>query len=198
MSGPGPLPPAGPPGAEPPLRPEHLGQRVAPELIAGAPLRDPASPALSSNVHYVPDSDTGEPIVDLSRWVMKQSMTKKSRTDLSRAMVAMCSLTGWRDTTLNPDMGDDAKMAILAARFGKVTTQDADDTLYNELIDMAAVTMGWAQGIARRDARDRKRKSRAKKKEKKREKREKKKEKKDRKRAREDLEQKAEEAKKLG
>jgi hypothetical protein len=158
---------------------------VAPELIVGAPLSD------SSNVHYVPDSDTGEPIVDLSWWAMKQSMTKKSRTDLSRAMVAMCQLTGWRDTTLNPDMGDDAKMAILAARFGKVTTQDADDTLYNELVDMAAVTMGWAQGISRRDARDRKRKSRARKKEKKRQKKE-------RKKARADLEKKAEEAKKLG
>jgi hypothetical protein len=82
-------------------------------------------------------------------------------------------------------------MSILAARFGKVSTQDPDDTLYNELVDMSAVTMGWAQGIARRDSRDRKRKSRARKKEKKRQK-------KDRKKARKDLEKKAEEAKKLG
>jgi hypothetical protein len=156
------------------LRPEHLGQRVAPELIVGAPLSQPELP-----------------IPDVGRWMMKQSMTKKSRTDLSRAMVAMCQLTGWRDTTLNPDMGDDAKMSILAARFGKVSTQDPDDTLYNELVDMSAVTMGWAQGIARRDSRDRKRKSRARKKEKKRQK-------KDRKKARKDLEKKAEEAKKLG
>ena len=141
-----------------------VGAPLSGSSIVGAPLSG------SSNVHYVPDPDTGEPIVDLSWWAMKQSMTKKSRTDLSRAMVAMCSLTGWRDTTLNPDMGDDAKMAILAARFGKVTTQDADDTLYNELIDMAAVTMGWAQGISRRDARDRKRASRARKKAKKKEK----------------------------
>lgn len=101
-----------------------------------------------------------EPVSNVGNAV-KQSMTKKSRADLSAAMVNMCQLTGWRDTTLNPDLDDDAKMSALAARFGKVTVTDDDSTLYDELIVLSATSMGWAQGIARRDARDRKRVSRA-------------------------------------
>lgn len=113
-----------------------------------------------SRVHYVPDSDTGAPIVSF-RGLVKRSMTKKSRNDLSAAMMHMCQLTGWRDTTLNPDLSNDAKIAIIAARFGKVAGVDDDNALYGELVALAAVAMGAAQGIARRNARDRKRRSRA-------------------------------------
>lgn len=101
-----------------------------------------------------------EPVSNV-RNAVKQSTTKKSRVDLSAAMVNMCQLTGWRDTTLNPDLDDHAKMAMLASRFGKVTVTDDDSALYDELIALSATSMGWAQGIARRDARDRKRTSRA-------------------------------------
>ena len=110
--------------------------------------------------------------------IVKQSLTKKSRTDLNRAMIAMCSLTGWQSTALNPDLDTADKLAILSAHFGKITTvthvaPDRDvktdiitgkfedvEALYAELISLAAVTMGWAQGIARRELRDRKRRSR--------------------------------------
>ena len=44
---------------------------------------------------------------------MKQSMTKKSRMDLSTQMLGMCQLSGWQATTLNPDMGDAEKLAIV-------------------------------------------------------------------------------------
>lgn len=91
-------------------------------------------------------------------------MTKKTRWDVSRAMVDMCQLSGWRDTTLNPDMSPETKTAILAERFGKITVQDDQDQVYAELIELSAASLGWAQGITRRADRDRKRESRARKK----------------------------------
>jgi hypothetical protein len=112
------------------------------------------------SVRYASDPHTGAPIVSF-RGLVKRSMTKKSRSDLSTAMMGMCQLTGWRDTTLNPDLSNEAKLAIIAARFGKVAGTDDDSALYGELMGLAAVTVGAAQGIARRDARDRKRRSRA-------------------------------------
>lgn len=99
------------------------------------------------------------PVVSF-RGIVKHSMTKKSRLDLSQRMVEMCTLAGWQSTTLNPDMGTDAKMAILADRFGHIATDTDDDSLYQALIALSAVSMGWAQGIERRNARDRKRLSR--------------------------------------
>ena len=75
-------------------------------------------------------------------------------------MIDMCSLSGWQATTLNPDMGDADKLAIVTARFGKLATEDHPADLYGELIEVSAATMGWAQGIARREARERKRRSR--------------------------------------
>jgi hypothetical protein len=92
--------------------------------------------------------------------IVKQSLTKKSRMDLGRRMIAMCSLGGWQSTTLNPDMADVEKLTIVTARFGKIAAEDDSDALYAELIELSATTMGWAQGIARRQAKERKRKSR--------------------------------------
>ena len=103
---------------------------------------------------------------------MKQSLTKKSRLDLGQRMIEMCSLSGWQSTTLNPDMGDGDKLAMLTARFGKLAAEDHPNDLYGELVALSAVSMGWAQGIARREARERKRRSRAVRRERKRAKRE--------------------------
>lgn len=90
------------------------------------------------------------PIADF-RFIVKQSLTKKGRRDLGQRMVQMCQLTGWRDTTLNPQMSTASKMAILTNRYGKIVTAEDDPAeLYDELIALSAVTMGWAQSIARR------------------------------------------------
>lgn len=86
------------------------------------------------------------------RFIVKQSLTKKNLNALRERMVNMCQLTGWRDTTLNPDMGNDVKMSILTNRFGKiVTAEDDPDSLYTELVALAAVSMGWAQAIAKQN-----------------------------------------------
>jgi hypothetical protein len=135
------LPLADPPGSVPPLRPEHYAH-----LEYGGPAEWP-----------VPDSS---PIVNL-RGLVKQSLTKKSRSDLGQRMIDMCTLTGWQGTTLNPDMSDTDKLAILTARFGKLVTQDDAAQLYSELVDISAASMGWAQGIARREKREHRRALRA-------------------------------------
>lgn len=127
-----PPPPADPPGTEPPIR------------------MDPDSAM----------SGAGSVPVVSFRGIVKHSMTKKSRLDLSQRMVEMCTLSGWQSTTLNPDMGTEAKMAILSDRFGHIATENDDESLYQALIALSAVSMGWAQGIERRNARDRKRLSR--------------------------------------
>jgi hypothetical protein len=93
--------------------------------------------------------------------IVKQSLTKKSRMDLGRAMIGMCSLSGWQATTLNPDMHDADKLTITTTQFGKIVAEDDADELYAELVRLSAVTMGWAQGIERRASRDRKRAERA-------------------------------------
>lgn len=136
MTTPDPPPAADPPGTEAPIR------------------MDPDSAVLESG-----RLDRPVPVVSL-RGIVKQSMTKKSRMDLSTQMLGMCQLSGWQATTLNPDMGDAEKLAIVSARFGKLATEDDYAAKYTELISLAAVTMGWAQGIARREARERKRRSR--------------------------------------
>lgn len=82
-------------------------------------------------------------------FILKQSLTKKSRTALAREMVAMCSLYGWQATTLNRGMSDSDKMAILTTKFSKVALTDDPGTLYDELVGLAAATMGWAQAISK-------------------------------------------------
>lgn len=136
MVTPDPPPAADPPGTEAPIR------------------MDPDSAVLESG-----RLDRSVPVVSL-RGIVKQSMTKKSRMDLSAQMMGMCQLSGWQATTLNPEMGEDAKLAIVSARFGKLASEDDSAAKYTELISLAAVVMGWAQGIARREARERKRRSR--------------------------------------
>lgn len=133
VSVPDPPPPADPPGTVPPV---HLESGPLPSAI-----------------------DSG--LVPSLRGLVKQSLTKKSRLDLGQRMIDMCSLSGWQSTTLNPDMGDGDKLALLTARFGKLATEDHPSDLYGELVALSAVSMGWAQGIARREARERKRRSRA-------------------------------------
>lgn len=111
----------------------------------------------------VPQNPTNTYVFDIGR-IVKQSLTKKSRIDLGRDMLAMCRLAGWQSTTLNPEMAPADKLAIVTAAFGHLATEDTEADLYGELVRLAAVSMGWAQGIERRAARDRKRVSRAKKK----------------------------------
>jgi len=89
------------------------------------------------------------PVAGDFRFIVKQSLTKKSRMTLGEAMVRMCSLYGWQATTLNVDMGDSDKMALLTTRYSKIALTDDPGTRYDELVELAAVTMGWAQSIAR-------------------------------------------------
>lgn len=131
----------------------------------------------------VPQNPTNTYVFDIGR-IVKQSLTKKSRIDLGRDMMAMCRLAGWQSTTLNPEMAPADKLAIVTAAFGKLATEDTEADLYGELIRLSATTMGWAQGIERRASRDRKRAQRAKKKA--------------RKRARKEAKREAEAAKKVG
>ena len=159
MTVPGPPPAADPPGEKRLIADDNLPDPATaggPELIVGAPL---ATSRLEYGVlgGQVPSTPT---YTGLGR-IVKQSLTKKSRTDLGRRMIGMCQLSGWQSTTLNPDMADAEKLTIVTARFGKIAAEDDSDALYAELIELSAATMGWAQGIARRQAKERKRRSRA-------------------------------------
>jgi hypothetical protein len=127
------LPPADPVGTVPPLRPEHYAQ-LEYDLTDPTPTTPP-------------------PIVNL-RGLVKQSLTKQSRNDLGQRMIEMCTLTGWQGTTINPDMSDSDKLAILTTRFGKIASEDDPSEMYAELLDLSAAAMGWAQGIARTQKRD--------------------------------------------
>lgn len=142
------LPQADPPGTVPALRPEHHEHA---ELVLGAPLA-PKRPG----VHYASDPTTGAPIVDMS-YLVKQSMTKKVRTDVSRAMIRMCSLGGWQSSTLNPDMGNAEKLTIVTTRYSKIMAVDDPEEMYAELIALSATTLGWAQSITRSERRSRRR-----------------------------------------
>ncbi len=84
--------------------------------------------------------------------VLKQTLNKTSRQALARQMLAMCRLSGWQATTLNPGMSASDKMSLLTTRFSKVALTDDSDTLYEELVGLAATTMGWAQAIAKEKA----------------------------------------------
>jgi hypothetical protein len=96
-------------------------------------------------IHTMADT----PVAGDFRFIVKQSLSKKSRMALGEAMVRMCSLYGWQATTLNVDMGDSDKMALLTTRYSKIALTDDPGTRYDELVELAAVTMGWAQAIAR-------------------------------------------------
>jgi hypothetical protein len=96
------------------------------------------------------------PVVSF-RFIVKQSLTKLSRKKLAERMVSMCQLSGWRDTTLNPEMSSATKMSILTNRYGKIITAEDDaEQLYTELIALSAVTMGWAQSIVRQQKQEQK------------------------------------------
>ncbi len=97
----------------------------------------------------------GQPIVPTETGfgaILKQSLNKTSRKALSLKMISMCGLSGWQATTLNPGMSADNKMSLLTTRFSKVALTDDPDTLYDELVALAATTMGWAQAIAKEKA----------------------------------------------
>lgn len=93
---------------------------------------------------------------------VRRTLTRTTRRDLARLMTDMCEPGGWRVTTLNPDLPDARKFAILSDRFDKIALTDDAHVLYSELLALAAVAVGWAQGIARRQWRDAKRATRAK------------------------------------
>jgi hypothetical protein len=160
MTVPDPPPAADPPGEKRLIADDDLPDPATaepPDPIVDAPLREPPTTRTVTARRY--DPPPAVPIVSF-RGIVKHSMTKKTRMDASQAMVQMCTLGGWQSTTLNPDMTDSAKLAILTNRFGKLAVEDDAGELYHELIGLSAVTLGWAQGIARREARDRKRRSR--------------------------------------
>ena len=96
---------------------------------------------------------------------VRRTLTRTVRDDLSKAMVDMCRPEGWRHSTLNPDLPDERKLAILAARMDVLAMRAGAErdrqVLYGELLDLAAVATGWAQGIARRQWRDAKRAQRS-------------------------------------
>ena len=96
---------------------------------------------------------------------VRRTLTHTVRDDLSKAMVDMCRPEGWRHSTLNPDLSEDRKLAILVARMDVLTMRAGAErdrqVLYGELLDLAAVATGWAQGIARRQWRDAKRAQRS-------------------------------------
>ena len=99
----------------------------------------------------------GRPIVPATTDVgaiLKQTLNKTSRKALARKMLAMCTLGGWQATTLNPGMSPSDKMSLLTTRFSKVALTDDADTLYDELVGLAAATMGWAQAIAKQKAKE--------------------------------------------
>jgi hypothetical protein len=74
-------------------------------------------------------------------------------------MLEMCRLGGWQATTLNPGMSASDKMSLVTTRFSKVALTDDPDTMYDELIGLAAATMGWAQSIAKQQAKEAKAKA---------------------------------------
>ena len=119
-----------------------------PELVAGA---EPA-----------PDiPHERQPIGLQATRHIRRTLTRTTRRDLGRAMVDMCEPGGWRASTLNPDLSDARKFAILSARFDKIAQADDPHVLYGELLALAGAAAGWAQGIARRQWRDAKRVQRA-------------------------------------
>lgn len=123
-----------------------------PELIVGADLAPDVGPDIPHQ---------RQPLALAAARRIRRTLTRTTRRDLGRAMVDMCEPGGWRVTTLNPDLPDPRKFAILSDRFDKISQSDDPHVLYGELLGLAAVATGWAQGIERRAWRDAKRESRA-------------------------------------
>ena len=124
----------------------------APELVAGADL----APDMPADIPH-----ERQPVALAAARHIRRTLTRTTRRDLGRAMVDMCEPGGWRVTTLNPDLPDPRKFAILSDRFDKISQSDDPHVLYAELLGLAAVATGWAQGIERRAWRDAKRRQRA-------------------------------------
>ena len=123
-----------------------------PELITGADL----APDMPADIPH-----ERQPVALAAARHIRRTLTRTTRRDLGRAMTDMCEPGGWRVTTLNPDLPDPRKFAILSDRFDKISQSDDPHVLYAELLGLAAVATGWAQGIERRAWRDAKRASRA-------------------------------------
>lgn len=126
------------------------------EHAAPVPEDVPATVQDASSQASSPPATVGE---------VRRTLTRTVRDDLSKAMVDMCRPEGWRQSTLNPDLAEERKLAILIARMDVLTLRAGADrdrqVLYGELLDLAAVATGWAQGIARRRWRDTKRAQRS-------------------------------------
>jgi len=129
-----------------------LSTSGAPELVAGADL----APDMPADIPH-----ERQPVALAAARHIRRTLTRTTRRDLGRAMTDMCEPGGWRVTTLNPDLPDPRKFAILSDRFDKISQSDDPHVLYAELLGLAAVAAGWAQGIERRAWRDAKRASRA-------------------------------------
>jgi hypothetical protein len=122
----------------------------------------PGGPELVVGADLAPDiPHERQPAGLLAARHIRRTLTRTTRRDLSRVMTDMCEPGGWRATTLNPDLPDPRKFAILSDRFDKITQTDDPHVLYAELLGLAAVATGWAQGIERRAWRDAKRAQRA-------------------------------------
>lgn len=127
-----------------------------PELVAGAELA-PDMPA-DTPAARVPHERQPAGLRAARR--VRRTLTRTMRHDIGLAMIDMAAPGGWRETVLNPDLPDARKFAILSDRFDKITQTDDPRVLYRELAALAAVSAGWAQGIARRQWRDAKRRQR--------------------------------------
>ena len=106
-----------------------------PELVAGAELAPPDTPA------DIPHER--QPIGLQATRHIRRTLTRTTRRDLGRAMVDMCEPGGWRASTLNPDLPDPRKFAILSDRFDNVAQTDDPHVLYGALLGLAAAAAGW-------------------------------------------------------
>jgi hypothetical protein len=129
------------------------------DLLPGGPDMTMEIPTESAHEREIPHER--QPAGLRAARVIKTTLTRTTRRDLGRAMLDMTGPGGWRSTTLNPDMPDPRKFAILSDRFDKIALTDEGTVLYRELLALAAVATGWAQGIQRRHWRDVKRARRA-------------------------------------
>lgn len=144
----------------------EMGEQVEPVRTEDEPDRGDkrlSTPELVAGADLAPDKVPHErqPVALAAARHIRRTLTRTTRRDLGRAMTDMCEPGGWRVTTLNPDLPDPRKMAILSDRFDKIAMTDDPHVLYAELLGLAAVATGWAQGIERRAWRDAKRAQRA-------------------------------------
>jgi hypothetical protein len=132
------------------------------DLVPGGPDMTADIPATRPEVgDDEPPPHERQPVGLRAARVIKTTLTRTTRRDLGRAMLDMTGPGGWRSSALNPDMPDPRKFAILSDRFDKIALTDEGTVLYRELLALAAVAAGWAQGIQRRHWRDVKRARRA-------------------------------------